>query len=149
MDDAGLRWGAAPPPVIEAGDTTFMFVGTDKYAALKGGKNNLGAQKFLVWLAQNGGQYRIQIDKPPLDETLLPDWAGDSEGRQEVLKVFALAKEPSPFVPQFWDLAGDIEDTYSLLANGEETDSAAALTDLAATLQGKLDTAWADWDAIK
>lgn len=146
MDGAGLAWGAAPPPVIESGDTPFMFVGTDKYAALKGGKNNLGAQKFQVWLAKNGGDYRINIGKPPLDSTLLTQWAGDSAGKQEVIQVLALARTPNPFVPQVWSVLEDVIDLYRLLASGEETDSAAALRDLAPRLQEKLDLAWESWD---
>lgn len=148
MDGAGLRWGAAPPPVIESGDTPYMFVGTDKYAVLTGGKNNVGGQRFQVWLAQNGGDYRIQIGKPPLDRTLLEGWAGNSEGKQDALEVFALAKEPSPFVPQVWSVSEGIGDLYTLLATGDKTDAAASLRELAPDVQQKLDTAWKSWEAI-
>ena len=149
MDEAGLPWGAAPPPVIEAGDEPYGFVGTDKYSALKGGKNNLGAEKFLVWLAKNGSKVRMDIGMPPLDSTLLPEWAGDSEGRQQSIEVQSVIQKGNIFVPQYWTISEDFADVYTQLANGEETDAAAALKELAPKLQDKLDAAWADWDAIK
>lgn len=149
MDAAGLRWGAAPPPVIESGDEPYMFVGTDKYSVLSGGVNNLGGQKFLVWLAENGGKFRIDQGYPPLDSTLISEWAGDSEGRQDVVEVLTVAKQVSPFVPQYYSVVGPIGDTYSLLATGDETDAAEALTAITPEMQNKLDEAWASWDAIK
>ena len=119
MDGAKLSWGAAPPPVIDSGDTPYMFVGTDKYAALKGGKNNLGAQKFQVWLAKNGGKFRIEIGNPPLDSALLPEWAGDSPSGRQMAQVLAL-QTPSPFVPQVWDVSEGIDDTYALSQMGRK-----------------------------
>lgn len=149
MDAAGLRWGAAPPPVIEAGDQPYMFVGTDKYSVLKGGTNTEGGKKFLVWLAENGGKYRIENGDPPLDATLLPDWAGDSEGKKEAIEVLSVAKQVSPFVPQYYSVVGPIGDAYTLLANGEETDAGATLKQITPEMQDKLDEAWASWNAIK
>jgi len=149
MDGAGLAWGAAPPPVVDQGDKGYMFVGTDKYAALKGGTNNAGAEKFLVWLAKNGGKLRVADDTPPLDSAELAAWAGKSDGRKQVLEVLKTASTPTLFVPSVWDISGGIGDTYNLLASGEKTDAASALKELAPQLQAKLDDAWKTWDAIK
>ena len=145
----GSTWGAAPNPIIDAGDPFYMYSGTDKYAALTGGSNNAGAEKFLVWLAQNGGKLRVEDDIPPLDSTQMASWAGDSEGRQQMAQVLQNASTPTLFVPSVWDVSGGISDTYALLATGEKTDAAAALKDLAAQLQPKLDEAWKTWDAIQ
>ncbi|MBN9140374.1 MAG: extracellular solute-binding protein [Micrococcales bacterium] len=149
MDAADRRWGVAPPPVIEAGDTPYVFSGTDRWAMLTGGRNNLGAEKFLSWFAQHGGEYRLQLDQAPLDTTQLSEWAEGSESRGEMVQVLTLATHPSPFIPNLWGFTGKLDDLYIQLASGDKTDAATELTSLAPELQRQLDEAWKNWEAIR
>lgn len=149
MDAAGRRWGVAPPPLLEKGDTPYVYSGTDQYAMVKGGANNAGAEKFIAWYAKHAGEYRLKDDFAPLDRTLLPKWAEGSEGRAEVVEVLALATQRSPFVPNVWDYSGMLGDLYTQLASGEKQDAAVELSALAPEVQTKLDQAWKDWEAIR
>ena len=90
----------------------------------------------------------IPVSLGALDTRLLPAWAGDHTGRQDVVKVLALSKANPLFVPYYWDQVGPLDDLYTQMANGVTT-AKTALPKAAPQLQTKLDRAWKTWDAIK
>jgi multiple sugar transport system substrate-binding protein len=146
---AGARWGAAPPPVEEAGDAPFVFVGTDKYGAFTDSKNPETAKALVAYIATEGNRLRVEVsDKPPLDSRLLPEWAGDDEGRQETVKVVSLRSNPGLFVPGFWEVTAPLFDYYAQMANGDISPRD-ALTEQAPLMQEKLDREWQTWEEIE
>jgi multiple sugar transport system substrate-binding protein len=148
LASAGYKWGAAPPPVEQAGDDSFVFVGTDKYGVFKDGANTAAGKALVAYIATEGNRLRIEAsDQPPLDASMLDQWAGDDPGRQEVVKVLSTSTEPGLFVPGFWEVTAPLSDLFAQTANGEG-EAGPAIADITPTLQERLDREWETWDAI-
>lgn len=148
MSQAGYRWGAAPPPVERAGDPSFVFVGTDKYGVFADGANPVAGQALVAFIATEGSRLRIDVsDQPPLDASLLEQWAGDDPGRQEVVQVLSTSTEPGLFVPGFWEVTAPLMDLYNQLASGEG-DAEVAIPGITSDLQDRLDREWDTWGKI-
>jgi multiple sugar transport system substrate-binding protein len=146
LDAAGYRWGAAPPPVEQAGDPSFVFVGTDKYGVFADGGNTEAGKALVAFIATEGNRLRIETtDQPPLDTTMLQEWAGDDESRQEVVAVLSTSTEPGLFVPGFWEVTAPLTDLYTQASAGE-TDAAEAIVDATADMQDRLDRQWETWE---
>jgi multiple sugar transport system substrate-binding protein len=147
LSAAGYAWGAAPPPVEVEGDAPFVFVGTDKYGVFADSDNPTTAEALVAYIATEGNRLRVEVaDQPPLDQTMLDEWAGDDQGRQEVVEVLRTSTEPGLFVPGFWEVGATLLDLYSQLSNGEaEVD---AISDEAPAMQEKLDREWETWNNI-
>lgn len=149
LEKAGYRWGAAPPPVERKGDPSFVFVGTDKYGVFKDGPNPTAGAAFVAYLGTEGNKIRIETtDQPPLDQTMLDQWAGKDKGRQEVVKVLSTSKEPGLFVPGFWEVTSVFEDLYGQFAHGD-AQPRAAIEKAAPAAQDKLDREWRTWQNIR
>lgn len=148
LEAAGSNWGAAPPPVEAEGDAPFVFVGTDKYGAFSDSDNPTTAKALVAYIATKGNQLRVDVaDQPPLDQSMLDDWAGDDASRQEVVQVLQTSTEPGLFVPGFWEVGASLIDLYSQLANGEA--DVDAINDEAPAMQEKLDREWETWNNIQ
>ncbi|GAA1996137.1 ABC transporter substrate-binding protein [Microbacterium ulmi] len=146
---AGARWGVAPPPVEKAGDAPFVFVGTDKYGAFSDSSNPDTARALVAYIATEGNRLRVDVsDKPPLDSRLLPEWAGDDEGRQETVEVVSLRSNPGLFVPGFWEVTAPLFDYYAQMANGD-VKPRDAIEEQAPIMQEKLDREWQTWEEIE
>jgi multiple sugar transport system substrate-binding protein len=149
LANAGYRWGVAPPPVEVAGDSPFVFVGTDKYGAFTDSKNSATARALVAFIATVGNELRVTVsDKPPLDSRLLPQWAGDDEGRKEAVKVLSLRSAPGLFVPGFWEVTAPIDSIGPQLMSGE-LEAEAALKEQAPLMQERLDREWQTWNEIQ
>jgi len=148
LEAAGYKWGAAPPPVEQEGDPSFVFVGTDKYGVFKDAENPTAAKALVAYIATEGNRLRIEAaDQPPLDQTMLEQWAGEDPSRQEVVDVLRSSTEPGLFIPGFWEVGAGLEDIFVRMANGEA--DASTLQDEAPSLQDKLDREWETWDGIE
>jgi multiple sugar transport system substrate-binding protein len=148
MAAADIRWGAAPPPVERKGDASFVFVGTDKYGVFRDGENPTAGQALVAYIATEGNRLRIDVgDQPPLDATMLGEWAGDDPGRKEVVEVLSTSTEPGLFVPGFWEVTASLLDLYAQMGNGE-ADPRGALEEDAPKAQEKLDREWRTWENI-
>jgi multiple sugar transport system substrate-binding protein len=149
LEKAGYRWGAAPPPVEQKGDPSFVFVGTDKYGVFKDGPNPTGGAALVAYIATEGNKLRAQVtDQPPLDATMLDEWAGKNGGRKEVVKVLSTSKEPGLFVPGFWEVTAAFGDLYAQFASGE-AQPRPAIEKAAPAAQDKLDREWRTWENIR
>jgi multiple sugar transport system substrate-binding protein len=149
LEQAKFRWGAAPPPVEKAGDPSFVFVGTDKYGAFTASKNPATAKALVAYIATEGNRIRMEkTDQPPLDATMLANWAGNNASRREVVAVLSTSKRPGLFVPGFWEVLATLSDLYAQMANGEANPRAAIVKETP-ELQSKLDREWETWEKIK
>jgi multiple sugar transport system substrate-binding protein len=147
LEEAGSSWGAAPPPVEQAGDASFVFVGTDKYGVFKDAENPTTARALVAYIATEGQRLRIEAaDQPPLDQSLLDQWAGEDPSRQEVVAVLHSSTGGGIFVPGFWEVGAGLLDVFSQMANGEA--DAEAIHEQASAWQDKLDQQWETWNDI-
>jgi multiple sugar transport system substrate-binding protein len=100
----------------------------------------------VAFIATEGNRLRIETtDQPPLDTTMLQEWAGDDESRQEVVAVLSTSTEPGLFVPGFWEVTAPLTDLYTQASAGE-TDAAEAIVDATADMQDRLDRQWETWE---
>lgn len=148
LEKADKAWGAAPPPVEQAGDPGWVFTGTDKYGVFTAAPNQAAAKALIAFFGKEGSRIRVEAsDDPPIDSKLLDQWAGSNEGRKEVASVMGLTA-PTPLIPGFWDVTAPLGDDFTLIVNGEGT-AQAILDEEAPELQESLDRAWQTWDAIQ
>jgi multiple sugar transport system substrate-binding protein len=147
LERAGVRWGAAPTPAEEAGQSPFVSAWTDQFGVFEGSDNPEAAKEFIAFLSTEGNRLRSERDDAlPLDSTIAEetDWAGKSDGRREALEVVQLA-EGEPFIPGFFDVTGPLWDSFALVVEGEMT-AQEALDEVAPDLQTRLDRAWQTWE---
>jgi multiple sugar transport system substrate-binding protein len=148
LEKAGYKWGAAPPPVEQATDPTWVFVGTDQYGAFTKAANPTAAKALVAYIGNEGNQLRVDVaDQPPLNQTLLGQWAKEDVSRKEVVAVLNTSTAPGLFVPGFWELAAPLMDQFSQMADGGA--KASALNEEAPALQDKLNKEWETWNGIK
>ena len=149
LEEAGIKWGAAPVPVEKKGDQAYVAVWTDSMGVFTQSKHPQEALEFIAYMATDGNQLRVEFGSYPLNNKVAQEsnWAGDSEGRKEAMQAITLAHE-TVFVPGFWDATGGEWDAFNYMVEG--TKSAKEALDEAAVLgQEQLDKAWETWDAIK
>jgi multiple sugar transport system substrate-binding protein len=147
LEQADVAWGAAPPPVEEAGEPAFVSAWTDQFGVFEGSEHPDAAKEFIAFLSTEGNRLRSEeADALPLDSTVAEetDWAGDSEGRAETLEVVKLAQGET-FIPGFWDVTGQLWDSFALVVENEET-AQQALDEAAPGMQESLDRAWQTWE---
>jgi ABC-type glycerol-3-phosphate transport system substrate-binding protein len=106
------------------------------------------ALEFIKFLVTDGQRLRAEGGQLPLDVQLATDlnWAGDSEGRQELLSVMGLAR-PNIFVPNFYDYAWVLEDYYNMIIDGDMS-ADEAMKEAASEMQDGLDLAWETWEQL-
>jgi multiple sugar transport system substrate-binding protein len=148
MEQAGIRYGAAPPPVEQKGDKPFIITWSDAFGVFSQSKHPREAELFLAFLATEGNRLRVEADTMPLDMTIAEDWATKNEGRREALTAIRLAR-PVIFVPNIYAFAGGpLGDAYSQILEGTKS-SQEAMDEAADLLQSDLDKAWETWEQIK
>lgn len=145
-----IRWGVAPVPVEKEGDEAWVSAWTDAFGVFAASDHPEEARKFIAFLATEGNRLRAEVGGFPLDLTMAEemDWAGDSEGRQELVQVMALARTTKPsFIPGFWDVTDPLWDAWTFMATGEQT-AQEALDEASTYMQENLDLAWETWEEI-
>ncbi len=148
MEQAGIRYGAAPPPVEQKGDKPFIITWSDAFGVFSQSKHPREAEQFIAFLATEGNQLRVAVDTMPLDMTIAESWAAKNEGRREALTAIRLAR-PVIFVPDIYSFAGGpLGDAYSQILEGTKTPQE-AMDEAAKLMQSDLDKAWTTWEQIK
>jgi ABC-type glycerol-3-phosphate transport system substrate-binding protein len=151
LETAGIRWGAAVPPVEQAGDLPWIPMWTDGLAVFSGSDHPDEAKLFVAFLGTEGNRLRMEITgdlslNMRLAEEL--NWVGDSEGRQEVLAAVQTAR-PALFVPDFWTVIEPINEAFDGYMLEDGLSAQEALDEVAPILQENLDQAWATWDQFQ
>ncbi len=149
LETAGVRWGAAVVPVEKAGDAPWVAVWSDGLGVFSGSNTPDEAKLFATFLGTTGNQLRLDITGDlPLNLTLADDWAGDHEGRQEVLAAVQQAR-PALFIPDFWGVLDPINEAFDGLMMIDGFPAQDAFDEMAPTVQENLDDAWETWDQIQ
>lgn len=148
LENAGFRWGAAIVPVEKKGDDPWTTTWTDGFGVFSKSKHPVEAANFVAFMGMEGNQMRLNNGDFPLDMTLASQWAGDSEGRQEAVKVLELARA-TIFVPGYWDVVSPLWDAFNgdILEDGREAQE--VLDEYAPLMQETLDQAWETWESFQ
>ncbi len=148
LEAAGINWGAAPVPVEDASSEAWVPSWSDNMGVFTASGHTQEALEFIKFLVTDGQRLRVENGQLPLDVQLAADlnWAGDSEGRQDLLTVMGLARS-NIFVPGFWDFAWVLEDYYNMIIDGDMS-ADEAMQEAAAEMQDGLDLAWETWEQL-
>lgn len=147
LENSEARWGAALTPVEQQGDSPWTSTWTDGFGVFSKAKNRDEAAEFVAFLAQEGNRLRLENGDAPLNMTMMSEWAGANEGRQEAVNVFAAAR-PNVFVPGYWDVVGPLWDAFEgdMLEDGRPAKE--VLDEYAPMMQDTLDQAWETWESF-
>jgi multiple sugar transport system substrate-binding protein len=151
LDAAGIRWGAAPPPVEQAGDPAWVYTGSDELGVFLGTDYPEEAIDFVIFWGTEGNRMRAEVDGLPLNMRLAEElnWAGESEGRQEMFAAIQISR-PSLFVPEVFSAVFDpIAEAFNGLILEDGLSAQDALNEIAPIAQDNLDQAWETWDQIQ
>ncbi len=150
LEAQNIRYGAAPPPVEQAGDKPFIITWTDAFGVFSQSEHPQEAKDFLAFLATEGNKQRLEAtDVVPLNTSLATqlNWGAKNDGRKEVLQALGTAR-PTVFVPGFYAITGPIGDAFNLIVEGQSS-ATDAMNEAALQVQDGLDKAWTTWDQIK
>ena len=147
LEAAGVNWGAAPPPVESAGDPAWVYTGSDELMALSGSDNLEEALQFILFWATEGNRMRAEAGGLPMNMRMAEEmnWAGGSEGRQELLEAIGLGRS-TVFVPTVWGAYGEIAEAINSLMIEDGIPAQEALDEIAPAIQEDLDELWETWD---
>jgi multiple sugar transport system substrate-binding protein len=151
LETAGIRWGAAVPPVERAGDLPWIPMWTDGVAVFSGSDHPDEAKLFVAFLGTDGNRLRMEVSGGlPLNMRQAEElnWAGENEGRQEVLAAVQTAR-PVIFVPDFWTVIEPINEAFDGYMLEDGLSAQEALDEVAPIIQENLDQAWATWDQFQ
>jgi ABC-type glycerol-3-phosphate transport system substrate-binding protein len=149
LDQAGIDWGAAPVPVEKEGDAAWVSSWSDFWGVFNGSEHPQEAKEFVAFVGTEGNTLRSEHGGMPLDSAVAEEtnWAGDSEGRAEIVEVVKLAR-PNIFLPaNIFSLDSELWDSFGLIVEGEKT-AQEALDEAAPAMQESLDRAWVTWEDI-
>jgi multiple sugar transport system substrate-binding protein len=149
LETNGIDWGAAPVPIEAGGAPVYVASWTDQVGVFASSEHPREAKEFVAFLGTVGNELRIEVaDQLPLDSATpgAETWAGESEGRADVMEAVALARG-AVFVPGFWDVTSPLWDSYDAMVAGDVT-AQAGLDEAAPIVQENLDGAWETWEAI-
>ena len=144
--EQGVNVGVAPLPVETAGQPAFVPSWTDAWSTFVTSKHPDQALDFIEFMATEGNVLREAGGAYPLDQQLAveADYAADSEAKQQMVDVMGLTR-PLPFVPGWFSVFGQREDTFPQVA--ENGDAASALHGVAPVIQDDLAREWESWDS--
>jgi ABC-type glycerol-3-phosphate transport system substrate-binding protein len=142
----GANVGVAPFPVEQAGDAPWVPSWTDGWAIFSGSQHQEEAKELLRYVADVGGQLRLDLGAVPLDLELASQYGNGDPAREQLVGVMAMSR-PGPFLPGFWSVFPALEDTFSQVI--DTGDAATALQDIAPLLEDDLTLQWETWDAIQ
>jgi ABC-type glycerol-3-phosphate transport system substrate-binding protein len=150
LEAAGIKWGAAPPPVAKEGDLPWVYTGSDELGAFTGSAHLAEAKLFVIFWGTEGNAMRLAVDGLPLNIKMAVDqnWAGNSEGRKEMLAA-AQTSRPNLFIPEWPSVIEPLGEAIDGLMGEDGLSAQEALDQVAPIVQEKLDAAWATWDQIQ
>ena len=151
LEAAGIDYGVATLPVEQAGDTPYLPMWTDAFAAFSGSDHPAEAAEFVAFIGTEGQRLRVETTgQPPLSASAAQEtgWAdqGNAAARQQFLDV-AGTGSPLMFVPGFEDVVAPLTDAFNLMAAGEVT-AADALDEVAPRMQDSLNQGWETWEQL-
>ena len=146
--EADMRYGVIPVPVEQEGDLPWVSSWTDAFGVFAGSDNPVEATEFIAFLASEGSQIRADLGMQPFNLSLADEigWADENEGRQELMQVMALSRDPV-FIPDFWGVIDPLWDAWEFITSGDMT-AQEAFDDAAPYVQENLDEAWETWNSI-
>jgi ABC-type glycerol-3-phosphate transport system substrate-binding protein len=149
LETAGINWGAAPPPVEQAGDPAWVYTGSDELMAFSGSDHPEEAIQFVLFWGTEANRMRVEVDGLPLNMRIAEElgWAGESQGRQEMLAAIQLGR-PTVFVPE-WYFVYDFLDEALVLMIEDGLSAQEALDEMAPIIQDELDLRWETWENIE
>jgi multiple sugar transport system substrate-binding protein len=150
LEAAGIRWGAAPPPVEQAGQPGWVYTGSDELMAFSGSKHPEEAIQFVLFWGTEGNRMRLEADGLPLNMRMAEEgnWAGDSEGRQEMFAAIQTAR-PTVFVPEWYFVFDPLSEALNGLMIEDGLSAQEALDEIAPIVQDQLDENWETWEQIQ
>ena len=148
LEAAGINWGAAPVPVEDESSEAWVPSWTDNMGVFAASEHPEEALEFIKFLVTEGQRLRIENGQLPLNAQLASDmnWAGDSEGRQNLLTILGLARS-NIFVPNLFDFAWVLEDYFNIIIDGDMS-AEEAMEEAAYEMQDALDLAWETWEQL-
>jgi multiple sugar transport system substrate-binding protein len=150
LDQAGINWGAAPPPVETADDLPWVYTGSDELGVFNGSQHPEEATQFVVFWGTEGNRMRLEADGLPLDMRMAEEmnWAGESEGRQEMFAAMQLGR-PTVFIPEWYLVRGPVDEALNGLMIEDGLSAQEALDEVAPLVQDVLDENWETWEQIE
>lgn len=150
LEASGVNWGAAPNPVEAEGQEPWVYTGSDELMALSGSDNLVEALQFVLFWGTEGNRLRAESGGLPLNMRMAEElnWAGGSEGRQELLAAIRLGRS-TVFVPTVWNAYGHISETLNSLMIEDGIPAQEALDEIAPVIQEDLDQLWETWDTFE
>ena len=93
LEEANIRYGAAPPPVEKKGDLPYAPTWTDSYGVFTNSKHPEEAKKFLAYLIEKGNEKQLELGNLSLNLKLAEEknYGADNEGRKETLEAIKAA----------------------------------------------------------
>jgi ABC-type glycerol-3-phosphate transport system substrate-binding protein len=151
LEASGIRWGAAVVPVEKEGDLPFVPVWSDGLGVFSASDHPEEAKLFATFLGTEGSRLRMETTGDlPLNMRLAEElnWAGDSEGRQEILAAVQMAR-PAIFIPDYWGVIDPMVLAFDSLMIEDGLTAQEAFDEVAPLVQENLDESWATWDQIQ
>jgi ABC-type glycerol-3-phosphate transport system substrate-binding protein len=150
LEQAGINWGAAPAPVETADTPAWVYTGSDELAAFSGSQNLEAAKEFVTFWGTEGNRMRVEADGLSLNMSLAEalDWAGESEGRQEMFAAIQLGR-PTVFIPEWYLVSGPVEEALNGLMVEDGLSAQEALDEVTPLVQDVLDENWETWEQIQ
>jgi multiple sugar transport system substrate-binding protein len=150
LEKAGIKWGAAPPPVEKKGDLPFTPTWTDSYGVFTAADHPDEAREFLAYLIKVGNEIQLELGNLSLNLKLAEEknYAGDSEGRKEALQAIQVGGREILDVPGFWDVIDPTWDGFNQIVEEGRT-AEEVLNEIAPIMQETLDQNWETWNSIQ
>jgi multiple sugar transport system substrate-binding protein len=151
LEQTGIRWGVSVPPVEKEGDLPYIAMWSDALGVFSSSAHPEEAQLFVTFLGTEGNRLRVETTGDlPLNMKLAEeiDWAGESEGRQELLAAVQTAR-PALFIPDFWTVVDPILEGFYGLMVEDGLSVQEAFAETTPLIQEELDAAWETWDSIQ
>jgi len=150
LETAGIKWGAAPPPVEKKGDLPYSPTWTDAYGVFTQADHPEEAKKFIAYLVKVGNEKQLELGNLSLNLKLAAEknYAGDSEGRKEALSAIEVGGREVIDIPAFWDVIDPTWDGFEQMVNDGRT-AQEVLNEIAPVMQESLDQSWEVWESIQ
>jgi len=141
LEEAGIDYGIAPPPVVAGGDA-WVPTWTNALSIPSASKHPDAAADFLAFVATEGQEIQAGYGQMPLLTSVAETWA-NTEGRKELVAVSKLARV-GIFNPNQWAWNAPLIDAYKLALQGDAVRP--LLEEAEPKAQQANDTTWESFD---